>query len=447
MKLIVDNEPYLTKRQIFKVLLALNIMVVALYLVAMIFSLCGSPEFIINYHNDRLNQIYNWLNDRHIYPLVAYLFSTLEFFIITWFILDKRPNFLYPLIFYAIPVIVSFITTKVPLFVWSIYPIIWYFVLPVIDRKIYQKHRDFNFKIYMKDYGFKVLIAMAITYFYQFLIYIFKTGILKAGNSVNGLELAFIFNLEYYIALIIAFSFVSLCFKEKGDNKLWATYLKAGGFSQMSKKKSQRLNSNPKKTTNLTKAQQKKLRLFYAKVLICQCLGFLLLMVLPVLLGKLFEFLMMYFAFALVRAILGFKYSLHYKKESICIFVGVVVFAVLTLVIPFFHIVVIMAIAIGTALAIILHLSYKYRGMWLFLSVVNKDRYAELYTIFDGNIEYVHIMMMAKHYGIEGDMERHLLADYMTNFKLSYLAKKYNYSIRQINYKLDEILETIKKHL
>ena len=447
MKLIVEKEPYLTKNQKFKLLVLLNALILTMFIVASIFSMCGSKAFIVNYSNDRLNEIYLWLTERNIYPLIAYIFSTIEFYIISWFILDRRPSIIYCLIFYSIPITISLITDAIPSIIWSLYPFLFYFLMPIIEHYIHDRHSDFTFKIYFKKYILRIIISVAICYLYQFLIYMFKTGIVSYENNVFNLELTFIYNLEYYIALITAFYFISLCFKGKGDNEKWETCQQVGSYSLTSNKKSQKSSLSQAKKNELTKAQQQKLRLLHLKVLIFQSLGFLILMILPFLLGRVFEFLVMYFSFAMARALLGFKYSLHFKKESTCIFVGVVVFAIITLVVPFFYVNSILGIIIGVLLAIILHFSYKYKGMWFFQHISNKDRFAEFYTIFDGNIEYQHIVIMANHYGVKDKNDRNLLADYMKSFKLSYLSKKYNYSIRQINNKLDNMLELIKAKL
>ena len=130
-----------------------------------------------------------------------------------------------------------------------------------------------------------------------------------------------VYAVEYNLALAVILFTILLVYREKGARKLWTDTHSHGGSSQASKTQSQK--SLQKK--NLTKTQKRKIRLLYVRVYVTQICGFLLLMVLPFLLGKVLEFLVMYLAFAVVRYILGFNYSLHYKKESTCITVGVIV--------------------------------------------------------------------------------------------------------------------------
>lgn len=442
MKLLNKEEgAFLSKEQIFKVVMATTIMVVALYLIAMVCSLCGLGYFLFDYHNEQLVRIESWFKEHNCYGLITNLFFTLETFIVLWFILGKRPKWYYLFAFYLINVIVAILLPNNSVQILTLFPTIFYLLIPIIDHL---PKKDLKLKYWTFNYLFRLLIAITITFIYQLIIYGIKQGSIRFTNGIYNLEVTTIFTLEYDIALTITLYFVWLCLhREKGDSKQWATFQAAGGSSQTSMKQS--LKSKPKKNKpQLSRTQKKKLRLLYFKMYIHQILAFLLLMILPFLLGKVFEFLMMYFAFALVRVILGVKYSLHFKKETLCISVGVIVFGVLTLVVPFFSILVCIAILMGCGLAVILHLSYKYRGMCLFMQVANKDRYADLFVALDADTSERHIKLMGRHWGLD-EFQRDLLFDYMQKDKLSYLAKKYNYSDRQINYELDEIVDKITR--
>lgn len=439
MKLFKDSELYLSRKEWFKVLFACVMITLFIYTIALICSLCGSGYFLCNYHNARLGEIETFFKSHGVYSLLTAFFIVLESYIVACFVSKKILFFTYPLCLYVIIIGIGFLHLKLPSIVYTIIAFTSCLVIPIIDMLITNK------KVNKRAYLFCLIrfgIAMITTIIYQLIIYGIKVGNMKFTNGIYNLELTFIYNLEYYIALIITLLFASLFFEGKGDNEKWTTFQAVGGFSQISKKKSQKSNQN-----NLTPKQQKKIKLLYTRVFLIQTIGFAILMVLPFVLDKVFEFLTLYFSFAIVRVVLGFKYSLHFRKESTCIFVGVVVFSILTLVIPFFEVVVISAICIGITLALLLHFSYRYRGMWLFMQVANKDRYANLFVFFNGNTEYMYVKRMAKHYGVKDETKLSLIADYMSNFKLSYLAKKYNYSQRQINYMLDEIVEIIDSHL
>ena len=195
---------------------------------------------------------------------------------------------------------------------------------------------------------------------------------------------------------------------------------------------------------NLNPKQKNKLRLLYVKFYLTQLGAFILLMILPFLLGKVLEFLVMYLAFAITRYLLGFNYSLHYKKETICITVGVIVFGILSLAVPFFYVVLIMAIVLGITLAILLHLSYKYKGMWLFTQAAKPDKFALLYVFFDGDISYEHVKKICKYKGLD-EFHTAIICEYTDGNKISYIAWKHNYSQRMTIYFLNEAIEQLTK--
>ena len=381
-----------------------------------------------------MDSIENWFRGYKLYGLINTLFGTLEFIIVLFFVLRKFPHPLYALAFYGLEVGLQFI--HMPDIVYTIYPFVFYIICPIIDQLIESK------RINGKKYGLsllRLLIAVTVIYTLQFMIYIIKSGNVSFGYVILPLTAQFIYTIEYDIALLVILVTISLYInREKGDSKVWTTDTAPGLSSQTLKKNSQKSLMK----MNLTKTQRNKLKLFYVRVYLTQTFGFLLLMVLPFLLGKVFEFLVMYTAFAIVRYLLGFKYSLHFKKEAICITVGVIVFGILSLAVPFFYIVVIIAIALGVSLAILLHLSYKYKSMWLFNKVSKPDKFAVLYVFFDGDFSEHHVKKICKYKQLNNE-QIHLIWDYVQGNKISYLAWKYNYSQRMINYKLDEAISKL----
>lgn len=283
----------------------------------------------------------------------------------------------------------------------------------------------------------RLLISIAVVFVLQLMIYVIKNGDWSFENHIQPLEIAFIFAIEYDIALlVILFTILLYINREKGDSKTWVTYHNHGSFSQTSKKQSLK--------SSLSKTQKTKLRLLYIKFYLTQLGAFLLLMVLPFLLGKVFEFLVMYLVFAIVRAILGFKYSLHYKKEALCITVGAVVFGILSLAVPFFYVVVISAILMGVGLAILLHLSYKYKGFYLFNKIAKPDKFAELYVLMDGDLSQHHVKIICFHRGLNKE-EINIITDFAEGNKKSYIAKKYNYSEKTIERKINEAIDKLNK--
>lgn len=436
MKLLKTESPYLDKSQWKKLFLALSIMTICLYIVAMIFSLCENKYFILDYQNTQMDRIEAWFRNNNFKSLISWLFSTFEFAIILAFITNKIPKWYYLLIFY-LPIAVIADRVQIPSIIYNILPIVFYIVISIIELA---KSKELSWK----RFGFctlRLVISIVVTMLLQFIIFIIKSGNISFVNHDMSLSANFCYTLEYDIALLVILFTISLYInREKGDSKLWTEPHGVGGFSQTSKKQSQK-----SKLKNLTKTQRNKLRFLYVRIYLSQIFGFLLLMVLPFLLGKVFEFLMMYLAFAIARYILGFNYSLHYKKESICITVGIIVFGILTLAVPFFTVDVILALILGVSLAILLHLSYKYKSMWLFDKISRPDRFAQLYVLMDGDLTPHHVEIMCRHKGLDREQTQ-IILDFAEGNKKSYLAKKYNYSEKTIERKINESIEIINEN-
>ena len=109
MKLFKTESPFLEKHEWRKLLLATSIMVLILYAVAMVFSLCGSDIFIVKYQNTQMDKIEAFLKDNKIYPMAMWIFTTLECTIITTFTLFKKPKFYYILPYFYTPSCTSFL--------------------------------------------------------------------------------------------------------------------------------------------------------------------------------------------------------------------------------------------------------------------------------------------------------------------------------------------------
>ena len=445
MKLFNSKEEalYLTKKQWAKLFIACSVLVLLLYVAAMIASLCGSEYFILNYQNAQMDKIQNWLETCNLSNVVNSLFLTIEFSIILSFVLKRFPKWYYLLSFLVLPLIPHYIFGKLPDIYYTLMPLLFYAMIPIIEQIQDNKKSIYNQKFSWKKYGFclvRSLISMVVVYILQFMIFIIKTGNVSVESNVQNLSKAFIYAIEYDIALSVILFTMLLVHREKGDSKSWVTIHNHGSSSQTQKKQSQK--SLWKK--NLTKTQKNKLRLLYTRFYLTQLGAFLLLMILPFLLGKVIEFLVMYLSFAVGRYLLGFKYSLHYKKETTCITVGVVVFGILSLAVPFFYIVLIMAIAFGFGLAMLLHFSYKYKGMWLFTQAAKPDKFALLYVFFDGDLTEYHVKKMCRYKGLTNE-ETEFIVEYTEGNKISYLAYKHNYSQRMMIYKLDEAIDKLVK--
>ena len=429
------NQPLiLSKRQLKKVFIAMSILILCLYIIAMVFSLCGSQYFILNYQNEQMTKIESFLREHKTIALVSWIFTTIEFIIVVSFETKRFPKWYYILAFYVIAMLIAAFV-HVPTIVYQIYPFVFYFSIPILNQLIENKKN--NWKEYSKDL-LRLLIAVGTTLILQLMILVIKAGYFDGVNHIQPLSSAFIYAVEYDIALsVILYTIVLLNDKEKGDSEEWTTSHNHGGSSQTSTMQSQQSLQK-----NLTKIQKNRLRWLYAKTYLIQLGTLLLVLVLPFLLGKVFEFVIMYLAFAITRYILGFQYSLHFKKESLCVSASLFIFGILSLAVPFFYVVMIIAITLGCLLAVGLHISYKYKSMWLFNKAVTTDKFAKLYAFFDGNLNKTYIKMICIYHGLDS-FQTSLIIDFTQGEKISYMAKCRNYSQRMLIYKLDEAIEKL----
>ena len=313
MKLFNGKEDslYLTRKQWTKLFVAFSIMVLILYVAAMIASLCGSKYFILNYQNEQMDRIESFLREHQIYPLAVWVFTTIEFSVVITFVQLKLPKWYYMVPFYALAMIISATIPTMPVVFYTFYPFAFHIIIPIIDQSI-QNHKTkdkFSWKRYLYCL-LRLAIAVVTVLILQAMILIIKAGYFDGQNHILSLSANFIYSIEYDIALAVILFTILLVYREKGDSKSWVTFQAHGSSSQTSMMPLQK--SNTKK--NLTKTQRNKIRLLYVKLYLSQLGAFLLVMVLPFLLGKVLEFLVMYVAFCVARYILGFKYSLHYKK-------------------------------------------------------------------------------------------------------------------------------------
>ncbi len=418
----------LDKKQWLKIFTAMSVMVIVLYLIAMVCSLCGSKYFILNYQNQQMDRIESFMKQHNIMALINDIFMTLEFCIISTFILKRIPKWYIVLGFYIFPLIPYFIFKHLPQMFYTLYPFIFYIPLLFL----------FDGKNNIVKKLIRLLIGISVSLILQLMIIIIKAGYFDGTNHVQPLSAAFIYAVEYDIALsVILYTIVLLTDKEKGDSEEWTTSHNHGGSSQTSKTQSQ-----PSLQKKLTKIQKNRLRWLYVKTYLIQLGTLLLILVLPFLLGKVFEFIMMYLAFAITRYILGFHYSLHFKKESLCVSASLIIFGILSLAVPFFYVVVVFAICYGAALAVLLHLSYKYKSLWLFNVAAKPDKFALLYTFFDGDLNKRHVEIICRYHCLN-HFETLLIIEYTQGEKISYMSKKRNYSQRMLIYKLDEAIEKL----
>ena len=213
-----------------------------------------------------MDKIEAFLQQYYLMGLLNCVFSTIEFWIVISFVINKPAKWYYVVSFYVLFLIPYYIFRHLPSLYYTLFPFIFYFVVPVIDQLIENHKSPYKEKFNFKKYGIqmlRLLIAILTTFFLQFIIYGIKEGNLSLVNHVQPLSKAFIYALEYDIALsVVLYTIALFSDKEKGDSKLWMTSHNPGGSSQTSK-------TNSRKSTlkkNLTKTQKRKIRLLYLKM-------------------------------------------------------------------------------------------------------------------------------------------------------------------------------------
>ena len=87
-----DDSLFLNKQQWRKVFLAMSIMTIVLYIVDMVVSLSGNTYFILNYQNEQMDRIENFLSQYRMIDILRSVFLTLEFSIVLSFVLQKVPK-------------------------------------------------------------------------------------------------------------------------------------------------------------------------------------------------------------------------------------------------------------------------------------------------------------------------------------------------------------------
>ena len=83
MKPISKNDALIiTKSQWRKLFLTVSTLTFILYVIATIYTLCGGSYFVLDYQNSQMDRIEGFFREHHIYSLLTWLFSTVEFSIL-----------------------------------------------------------------------------------------------------------------------------------------------------------------------------------------------------------------------------------------------------------------------------------------------------------------------------------------------------------------------------
>lgn len=174
-------------------------------------------------------------------------------------------------------------------------------------------------------------------------------------------------------------------------------------------------------------------------IMAIQTLVLVLVAIVPWFFGRQMEFALVFASFTLVRLMLGFDHSFHAESEMVCIFVGTVIFWVLTLLTTDVRISIIVSLAYGGGAALALRLYWELHDLMVYKRQSKLDRYAMLCCAFDENLTKENIKGVMLMYGYDKEADIEMVTMYMAREKVVYIAKKMGYAKITIEKRLTEI--------
>ena len=434
----IDYDGFLgiSKKEWTRVLGVNLALVLTVYVIAMICTLCRNDFFVLKFHSESLQRIEDVLRGWGIYALVQFLFATLEASIITLFTVQRKYAFWIPLSLYA-----AFVASN--LICWAAmgaYPGYVQMAITALFLAIVTfayHHSDKKDALYAL---LRLGIGVAVSLGLNELIALLRINTYALWHNKISNSFLFALNFEYQIALVLSFLFLSIALplvQKKGEPQC-LTDMDAGGSSPNTMNSLPRKSPKAKANNELSPKTKKRLRILKAKVIAIQTVALVMIAFLPWAVGRPVEFSLVYASFCLTRYTLGFSHSLHFKSELVCVTVGAVVFWLLTLLTPSVEVCLIMSLAYGAAMAIGFRLYWELHDLILYKKAAKLDRYAMLFAAFKGDLSPKHVfgIMRIRGYGSD-DIE--LVQAYLSKEKVEAIAFDRNYSKRAIESKLTEL--------
>ena len=421
----------ITKREWTLVLGANLAILLAAYAIALACTLSGSDFFLLNVHSEALESLEATLRGWNLNFAIGLAFATIEETIILSFVVFKRPRLWWVLayvgIFLAIYLPIDLTGNKLPSWITLAIGCSYALVLALI------------YGLRKPKEAWKPLVRLGAAFILSFvlnnLISMLRTNLVGIGLIKQG-SLFFYLNFEYDLALGLALGFLALLItREKGEKKC-KTSLDAGGSSMTS------TNNSPKRAKNtnnkLPPKLQKRLRRIKAVTFATQFAAIIAISIFPAIIGKGTEYALMYVSFCATRIILGFRKSLHFKSEALCITTGALVFWGLTVLIPSTEAIIITSVAYGCGLALGFRLWWELHDLRLFRKATKRDRYAMLYCAFKGNPSPKHIKGIMRLRGYD-DLDIRIITSYMQGLKVEAIAYDEGFARITVEKRLTEI--------
>ena len=413
-----NNPLGISKKEWTRVLGVNLALLLIVYTIALICTLCGSDFFLLTTQNDSLQRMEDLMRSWNVYPLVQIGFATIEEAIILCFITLKKPKWWWIASYFGLRVINNVIwfnaTGSVP--AWSSTIINFGFAFAFVVS--YKKKMLLPFV--------RFLIAVVVTLALNGLITLFRTKIGELYHIYTNIQF-FYLSLEYDTALCLVLGLLALVIPWHGRKGVpaWETTSVAGGSSPTLKTKPR---TNLPTNNELTDAQKRKIRKLKARVFVVQSLALVFVFSFPIFVGKPVEFSLAYVSFCLTRLVLGFNRSLHFKSELACIVTATFVFWIITLLVPNVETSIIVSLAYGLGTALGFRLYWELHDLMMYKRASKTDRYAMLYVVFKGNLDDRHIKGVMRLKGYTDDEEITMVQMYMHKDKIEYIAEKMSYA-------------------
>lgn len=430
-----DSPLGISKKEWTKVLGVNLALLLLVYAIALVCTLCGSDLFLLNFHSDDLQRIEETLRGWGVYPLVQAGFATVEATIMSCYVSKAKPKWWFPIAYFGLLVGM----TCLLYFAFNL-DTSW---LTFVSTAMFIVLAIFAFNNFKPSekwfvYLFRFAICYAITFILNGGITLFRNGYAKLWDTFPN-SAFFALSVEYDLALALAFAFLTIAvpWTKKGGNGSCLTSLDASGSSPTMKKWS--LKSSKIAKTNLPPKIRKRLLWLKAKVIIVQTTSLIVIAALPWFGGRPVEFALVYASFCITRLILGFSHSLHFKSEFICITAGALCFWALTFLTPSVEVLIILSLCYGAGLALGFRLYWELHDLMMYKKASKTDRYAMLYVVFKGNVNPKHINGVMRAKGYSDKIEIEMVQMYMRKDKVEYIASYFSFAKITVEKKLTEI--------
>ena len=431
------NDPLgISKREWIKVLGANLALLLFVYAIAIICTLCGLDVFLIDFDSASLQSFENTLRGWNLFSMVQALFATIEFTMMYCYIAKTKPKWWYSLLFFATLVALSF--ALIP-FV-DAYPSWLNFVITTSALVgavfAFGRSREKWF-VYLCRFA----IAETVTLILSYGITLFRLHGIRLWSSDVSNSIGFAFSVEYDLALGLSLGFLTLAipWKRKGGNRQW-TYHGVSGSCPNASPSSRNSSRNAPNKLVLDKETKRRYTMLKLSMMAMQTLSLALVAIVPWFFGRQVEFALVFASFTLIRLVLGFDRSFHAESETVCIFVGALIFWALTLLTTDVQVSVIISLAYGGGVAICFRLYWELHDLMMYRKAAKTDRYAMLYCFFDGNLspDYIGGAMTMFGYTDAGP-DIKMVQMYMAKEKVEYIAKCVGYAKITVEKRLTEI--------